>query len=137
MADAQAEDAIMGMEQTVLFATGVVPPWTIVRDLLANHGLPVQVRMIDGQLAFPEEVPPATWRELRLSTPPGMITLRREPDRIALVIWGNADVRLREAWNALTWAFATAADGRILSGGGPRSAADFRCTAEFPAGWPT
>jgi len=105
----------MGMDQTVTFTGGKVPSWPAVRDLLAQRGLAVQMRMIDGELAFPDEEPPATWRELRLGTPQGMVTLRREQDQIVFVIWGNADAGLRQAWNALASAFAEAGGGQVLS----------------------
>jgi hypothetical protein len=97
----------MGMEQIVRFRTAP-PTWTAARDLLAARGYTFQVRMIDGQLAFPDEQPPETWRELRLSTPQGMITVRREADRVVFVTWGNADAVLCEQCNALAWAFAEA-----------------------------
>lgn len=122
----------MGMEQVVMFSTRPVPPWPAVRDLLARHGLPVQVRMIDGELAFPDELPPETWRELRLGATPGMVTARRDADRVALVIWGNAEGALLQVWNALTWAFAEAGDGRIATPDGPRAAADYRLAANVP-----
>ncbi len=121
----------MGMEQVVRFADPV-PSWPAVRDVLARHGFPVQVRMIDGQLAFPDEEPGEGWRELRLGTPGGMVTVRREPDRVLLVTWGNADRPLLQAWNALTWAFAEAGNGKIESGEGPQAAAEYRRTADLP-----
>jgi hypothetical protein len=124
----------MGMEQAVTFAEGAVPPWTAVHDLLAVRGFPVQVRMIDGELAFPDELPPEPWRELRLGTPQGMVTLRREADRVVAVTWGNADEPLRQAWNALTWALAEAGGGRVLSPNGPVTAAEFRHAANLPSG---
>lgn len=127
----------MGMDQTITFPAGAVPAWTVVRDLLAQHGLPVQLRMIDGELAFPDELPPESWRELRVGASSGMVTLRREPDRVVCVIWGNADAGLRQVWNALAWAFAAAADGRILTPNGPCSAGDFLRVAEVPPGFPT
>jgi hypothetical protein len=44
--------------------------------------------MIDGELAFPDEEPPEDWRELRIGTPEGMmVTIRRERDRVVLVVW--------------------------------------------------
>jgi hypothetical protein len=70
--------------------------------------------MIDGELAFPDEEPPADWRELRVSTPEGrMVTIRRDSDRVVLVVWGNADAGLVRTWNALTWAFAEACNGQV------------------------
>ena len=97
----------MGMDQTVSFA-GAGPDWAAVRDLLARHGYPVQMRMIDGQLAFPDEEPPEGWRELRVGTPQGMVTLRRGGGAVVCVTWGNADAALRQAWNALAWGWAEA-----------------------------
>jgi hypothetical protein len=110
-----------------------LPPWSEVRDLLAQRGFPVQARMIDNELAFPDEMPPETWRELRLGTPNGMVTLRRDNDHVVLVTWGNADAGLIQAWNAVAWALAEATGGRIQSPSGSLSAADFLRTAELPA----
>jgi hypothetical protein len=122
----------MGMEQVVTFAGGQVPAWGAVQELLAGRGYPVQTRMIDGELAFPDEAPPESWRELRVGTPGGMVTLRREPGRVACVTWGNAQGELLQAWNALAWALAEAGGGRVESPSGPLSAADYRRTAELP-----
>ena len=91
--------------------------------------------MIDGQLAFPDEGPTEEWRELRLGTPHGMVTVRRAPDRVVLVTWGNADPRLVQAWNGLTWAFAEAGGGQILTAAGSVSAEDFLRTADLPRGF--
>jgi hypothetical protein len=121
----------MGMDQTVTFA-GPPPAWEAVRDLLARHGYPVPLRMIDGQLAFPDEAPPEEWRELRVGTPGGMVTVRREPGQMVLVVWGNADAPLRQGWNALTWALAEAGGGCVLTAEGPLNAADYRRGADLP-----
>ena len=103
----------MGMELTVRF-NSAPPAWTAVRDLLALRGSTFQVRMIDGELAFPDEQPPDHWRELRLSTPHGMmITVRREADKLKFVTWGNADAGLQEQWHALARAFAEAGGGTV------------------------
>ena len=61
--------------------------------------------MVDGELRLPEEEVPTVWQELRVGTPQGMVTVRREPDRVRLVTWGNADAAMLQAWNALAWAF--------------------------------
>jgi hypothetical protein len=127
-------DTQMGMEQIVTFPQGQPPSWGAVAELLAAGGFPVQMRMIDGQLAFPDEAPPDDWRELRLGTPQGMVTLRREAGRIACVTWGNADPAMLQAWNALTWAVAKAGGGQVLSPSGPMAADDFRRGADLPAG---
>jgi hypothetical protein len=122
----------MGMDQKVIFPTEKTPTWTQLADLLVERKFPVQMRMIDGELAFPDETPPEVWRELRVGTPHGMITLRREADGIALVVWGNADANMRQAWNALTWALAHLTGGTIRTAAGNLSLADFVETVELP-----
>jgi hypothetical protein len=123
----------MGMDQTVTFAGKTIPTWPAVRHLLAGRGFAVQMRMIDGQLAFPDEEPPEEWRELRLGTPQGMVTLRRGTHEVVFVTWGNADQALRQAWNALAWAFAEAGGGHVLTPEGVLDAAAFARQAELPA----
>jgi hypothetical protein len=126
-------DAGMGMEQTVVFCT-TPPPWTAARDLLAARAYPLNILMIDGQLAFPNEQPPETWRELRLGTPQGMVTVRRQADRLLFVTWGNADTGLLQAWNALTWAFAKVGGGEVETADGTIRADEFQRHAELPPG---
>jgi hypothetical protein len=123
----------MGMEQTVSFAAGATPAWPAVADLLARHNFPVSMRMIDGELAFPDEVPGEAWRELRLGTPPGMITVRRDAGRLLFVVWGNAEPSMRQAWNALVWAFAEAGNGHIETPEGALSPVEYRRSADLPA----
>lgn len=118
----------MGVEQSVTFASGV-PDWTAVKAVLQRVNYGMQMRMIDGQLAFPDEEPAADWRELRLGTAGGMVTVRREPGRAIFVIWGNADAALLRGRNALIWAFAEAGQGLVE---GSQSAADFFQTADLP-----
>ena len=91
----------MGMDQKVVFSKEKTPTWPALVQHLAAKQFSIDLRMIDGELSFPDETPPDTWRELRVGTPGGMITLRREPDGITLVVWGNADDKLRDAWNTL------------------------------------
>src|SRR5262249_49943923 len=57
----------MGMSQVVKCSNGV-PEWPRVAAWLAERGIPVQLRMIDGQLALPEDSPGPDWRELRVGT---------------------------------------------------------------------
>ena len=122
----------MGMDQTITLAAA--PAWSAVRELLARSGLAVQMRMIDGQLAFPDEEPSETWRELRVAVAGGaMVTVRREPDGVRCVTWGNADEAARQAWNALAWAFAEAGGGRVQTPQGPLDAATYRRQADLPA----
>lgn len=122
----------MGMDQRVLLPAGTKPSWPPVAELLAAHHFPVKVLMIDGELAFPDEQPPSTWRELRIGTPQGMVTLRREDDAIRLTTWGNADTPLLQAWNALTWAVAEVFGGAIEMANAVRNTADFRRQSDMP-----
>jgi hypothetical protein len=123
----------MGMEQKVMFGPEGCPAWSAVDEVLKRHGYLVQLRMIDGQLAFPDETPSDHWSELRLGTPGGMITVRRQGTAVLLVTWGNADEAMRRAWNALTWAFAETGQGRIDLAGGSLSAAEYRQQEALPA----
>jgi hypothetical protein len=122
----------MGMQQAAVFPSGRVPSWPAVRDLLAAQGFPAQMRMIDQQLAFPDEMPPEQWSELRLGTPQGMVTIRRQGDRLIFVTWGNADAAMQQAWNAVTWAFAEAGGGQVETDAGVVDAAAFRRQADLP-----
>ena len=68
-----------------------------VLDLLAAGGLPTTIAMVDNALVRPSAPAPAEWREVRLRTPAGMITLRRQAGGIALVVFDNADATLQVA----------------------------------------
>ena len=114
----------MGMDQTVTFP-GAAPEWPAVATRLAGRGFSVQVRMIDGLPAFPDEEPPADWRELRIGTDAGMVTLRRTPEGVACVTWGSADDGLRRLWDAVAWALADAGGGRVVTPDGPFAADEF------------
>ena len=52
----------------------------------------------------------------------------------ALKCGGNADLAMRQAWNALTWAFAEAGTGLVQTPGGALTPTGFRAQAEMPAG---
>src|SRR5438105_12969215 len=101
----------MGMEQRVEFDAAGKPRWADVAALLSQRSFPVEMRMIDGELAFPNEAPPDGWRELRVATPGGMITAVPENNVVRTVTWGNADVGMRQARNALPWACAAPGGG--------------------------
>jgi hypothetical protein len=98
----------MGMERRVPLA-GDGPAWDAVAGAAARAGFPLQMRMIDGELAFPDETPPPGWRELRVAHGGAMITVRRGEGEVVLVAWGNADDAQRRLWDALAEAFAGAA----------------------------
>jgi hypothetical protein len=109
-----------------------------VDELLKRHAYPVQMRMIDGQLAFPDEMPPDTWQELRLGTSGGMIAVSRQDNAVLLVTWANADLAMRQAWNVLTWAFAEAGQGQVVDGDSRLSASEYRQRFELlPARQPS
>jgi hypothetical protein len=124
----------MGMEQTVSFAGKAVPAYPAVREFLGQRGFPLQMGMIDGQLAFPDEMPQDSWHELRLRTPQGMVTLRRDGEHLVFVTWGNADASMVQAWNALVWAFAQVGDGRVETPEGFLDARAYQERMELPAG---
>jgi hypothetical protein len=123
----------MGMQQIVTFSESRPPSWPTARGLLASRGFAIQVRMIDGELAFPDEEPPENWRELRVATREGQIvTVRRESDRVLLIVWGNADAKLVQAWNVLTWAFAETGNGQIQTVDGSYTAAEYGSRFDVP-----
>ena len=121
----------MGLEQTVTFPDAV-PAWRDVQELLAKRGFPIQIRMIDGQLAFPDEMPTELWNELRVSSDAGMVTVRREQNRVTLITWGNIDAPLVQTQNALAWAFADTGNGHIQTDQGELAAVDFLRSADLP-----
>jgi hypothetical protein len=127
----ERSEVAMGLEQTVKFPD-TVPPWRDVRELLTRRGFPIQVRMIDGELAFPDEIPAEPWRELRVSSDAGMVTVRREQNRVALITWGNIDAPLLRLRNALAWAFAEVGNGRTQTDQGDLAAIDFLRSADLP-----
>jgi len=100
----------MGMEHTITFA-GAEPTWPAVRDRITAAGGTVQMRMIDNQPAFPDEEPDSSWRELRVSLGGGMLTVRREPGRWHVVVWGNADEALKRDQELLARVCAEAGGG--------------------------
>jgi hypothetical protein len=102
----------MGVERVVTFA-GPPPGWAAIQKEAAAAGLALSVRMIDGLPAFPDEEPADGWREVRVSTPGGMISLRQSPGAIAAVVWGNADEALRREWESLAQAIAAAGGGTL------------------------
>ena len=102
----------MGMERVVTFP-GTEPSWPAVRDRIAAAGGAVQMRMIDNMPAFPDEDPEEGWHELRVSLGGGMLTLRREPGRMRVVVWGNADEALKRDQEVLARACAEAGGGTV------------------------
>jgi hypothetical protein len=102
----------MGMERVVSFP-GREPTWPDTKLRLAGAGRTVEMRMIDNMPAYPDEEPPDDWKELRVSLGAGMMTVRREPGRVRVIVWGNADEALKQDQEALARAFAEAG-GEVL-----------------------
>jgi hypothetical protein len=119
----------MGLDRTIRFPGGQPPSWEAIRAQLARVGESAPLRMIDGMPAFPDETPDPAWRELRIGTAAGMVTIRRGTDFLTCVIWGNADAALAAAWNKVIWACAAASQGTIDSPAGPVSPAEFAQSA--------
>lgn len=82
----------MGMEVTIYGAAGLT--WPTIRERIGAAGLAFSIRMIDDLPAFPDETPEDGWREVRLSLPSGMVTLRKAGADLKCVVWGNADPAL-------------------------------------------
>ncbi len=122
----------MGMEHKVNIARSTAIVWTELTAQCTARAFPLQLRMIDGELALPDETPPHDWRELRVSTSGGMITLRRDNEAISVVVWGNADVAMRQAWNALTLVLARITGGSIVTEGETKTPEEFATRVQFP-----
>ena len=89
----------MGVERLVRCPAGV-PGWATVAARLTAAGHAPAVRMIDGLPAFPDEEPPADWRELRFAVGGCMVTVHRAAGGVRLVTWGTGDPALLAALDA-------------------------------------
>lgn len=103
----------MGLELVVVVPAQTTLAWPALCQALAQCGLAVSLRMIDGELAFPDEQPPDDWRELRLGLPAGMVTLARDSGVVRCVVWGNADSVLQEQWRTLAHIVAQLGGGTV------------------------
>ena len=115
----------MGMDLRVNFEGKETPTWPAVVAAMQARAWAVTMRMIDNELAFPDETPPESWRELRVGADGAMVTARRAGDGVALVAWGNADAAQRRLWHRLAWAFASAGAGRIVTDAGTMTPEEF------------
>jgi hypothetical protein len=66
-------------------------------ERLAGAGLPSTIVMVDHSLVKPGASPPPTWRDVRLRTPAGMVTIVRRGDDVSVAVFGNASPALLEA----------------------------------------
>jgi hypothetical protein len=83
----------MGMQQRLDGQGGLT--WEAIRSRLAGGGFTFAMRMIDNLPAFPDETPEDGWRDVRIATGNGMITLRRSGADLEVVSWGNAEAGLK------------------------------------------
>jgi hypothetical protein len=86
----------------------LVPDAIPLDEALARLGASVTIMMIDGALVMPTTSPPPTWREVRLRTPAGTVTLARRGTGVAVVVFGNADEALRGMQSRIAAALAPA-----------------------------
>jgi len=75
-------------------------------ERLAASGLACSVLMVDGQLHPPRGPVPDGWRDLRLKTPAGTVSLKVREGGVAVVVFGNADAALAAAQRAIAAALA-------------------------------
>jgi hypothetical protein len=81
----------MGLERVVPVAP---PSIAEISARLAGIGVVV---MADNRFLPPGQPAPATWTDLRVKTPAGTVSIvRRGPDALAVVVFGNADAPLQE-----------------------------------------
>ena len=94
----------MGLEVIVArrFPVALAP----VLERLTSLGLPCTMAMVDGQLVMPRSAPPLEWREVRLRSPAGMVTLARREGGVAVLVFGNADAAMIEAQRRICEALA-------------------------------
>jgi hypothetical protein len=85
----------MGLE-VVVPRTGACAIADLVKRL-AQGGLSAQVLMVDGNLHGPNAPVKDDWRDVRLKLAAGTLSLKRRPDGIAVVVFGNADAALTDA----------------------------------------
>lgn len=122
----------MGMEHVIRFPGGSPADLGQVIALLAERNFPIQLRMVDGELTMPGEIPPDGWKEARLGTPSGMVTLVRRGPVLHVVTWGNAGGPMQRAWNGVAWAVAKAGGGQILRPEGLQDPDEFKASVTIP-----
>jgi hypothetical protein len=91
----------MGQELTARSARSLAE----VLNALRMTGVGCNVVMVDGQLIAPSAEPPATWNDVRLRTPAGMITLSRRGPDVGIMVFGNADATLMALRDQIAAAF--------------------------------
>ena len=89
----------MGLEIVIPRATAC--PLSVLLEKLAAAGLPTTLAMVDNVLQGPGAIPPALWRDVRLRTAAGLVTLRRTAAGVAVVVFRNAGAELQAAQRAV------------------------------------
>jgi hypothetical protein len=97
----------MGLERVI--ATQGVPSLAKLLERLAAAGVASSLMMVDNALVSPKLPPPSEWRDVRLKTPAGAVTLKRRADGVAVIVFGNADPALLAAQTAVADALASLA----------------------------
>ncbi len=89
----------MGMSKLV--ATRETPSMAKLLEDLARAGLPSTIVMVDNQLVSPRVPPPSAWRDVRLKTPAGTVSLKRDANGVSVTVFDNADEALVRAQEAI------------------------------------
>jgi len=79
-----------------LFVGGEGVPLGVLLSRLRDEGVTATVIMVDGQLHAPGAAVPDGWRDVRLKTPAGMLSVKRRDGGVAIVVFSNADAALVE-----------------------------------------
>lgn len=73
-----------------------------------------KLRLVDGLPAFPDEILPSDFNEIRLALCGSMVTVVSESFGYRLVTWSNISPEFHEAVNRLAETLARAGNGTIL-----------------------
>jgi hypothetical protein len=90
----------MGMVHEVACPHGL-PNWPDLLKQLSAQGVRAEMRMIDAQVALPDEMPPPDWQEVRVSLDGWMVTVRRARESVHLIAWGDPRPELQHAVSVL------------------------------------
>ncbi|MSP60413.1 MAG: hypothetical protein EXR72_08735 [Myxococcales bacterium] len=85
-------------------------PLELLLAALATAGMACAVMMVDGGLRAPGAAPPEEWRDVRLRTPAGTVTLTRDRGGVTVMVFGNADAALQAAQRRIADAISALPD---------------------------
>ena len=112
----------MGMSIQVEFGPSTGLSWNKLVGQLGKQGIAIEMRMIDGEIAFPTDEPTEDWKELRVSHSGAMLTIRRQPSGIELVSWNTDDTAIATLRENLALAAACVSEGTVHCDGKTYSA---------------